>query len=758
MDDEMSLVKGLRLGVWAWQEFSREGKLLFVDGNMEALEGVEDALPRQIVFASMGETVREDWVREHTAEFDYILSIAGLEREREPEKVLSLWRGLLKPEGKLLLGMNNRFGLRYFCGDRDPYTGRSFDGVDGYQRAYRRPEDGFCGRMYSLVELRGMLQASGWEHAKFYAALPDLENCTLIYAEGALPKEDLANRLFPTYNYPDAVFLEEKELYSGIVANGMFHEMANAYFIECSPTGAFSDVTHVTSSMERGREHAFFTVIRGSGQVEKRAAYPEGRAHLCRMADYMERLRARGISVVEGRMEDGRYVMPYLTGENGLLYLERLLREDREAFLSALDCFCDLVLQSSEIEKADLRDGEGAVLRYGYPDMVPWNSFYQDGEVLFFDQEFCEEHYPANAVLVRTVDQFQALWERMYGSGFPPDFLYRRYGLMEQRERWQRMAWKFLEKVRKEKELRLYRGKCRHDSQTVYTNRQRVNYSVEEYQRLFVDIFRGLEGKKLVLFGSGRYADQFLAMYGKRYPVEFVIDNNEKRWGEALSGISICSPDMLRGWTEGKYRVIICIKDYLSVLRQLDGMGVRDYAIFDPSRDYPRAENSMREPVQTADEEAEGQKPKKYHVGYIAGVFDLFHIGHLNMFRRAKEQCDYLIVGVVTDEGVRKGKETEPFIPFGERIEMVRACRYVDEAVEIPEHYAGTRDAWKMYHFDAQFSGSDYINDNYWLAEKEFLEKHGATLVFFPYTEQTSSTKIKALIHQRLGDIASDKA
>lgn len=274
---------------------------------------------------------------------------------------------------------------------------------------------------------------------------------------------------------------------------------------------------------------------------------------------------------------------------------------------------------------------------------------------------------------------------------------------------------------------------------------------------MFVDIFQGLEGKRLVIFGSGRYADQFLALYGKRHPVDFILDNSEKRWGGKLSGVPVCSPDTLRDLPLEEYRVIICIKDYLSVLRQLDEMGIKDYAIFDPSRDYPRVENTMREPVQAADEEAEGQKPKKYHVGYTAGVFDLFHIGHLNMFRRAKEQCEHLIVGVVSDAGVRKYKEVEPFIPFDERVEIVRSCRYVDEAVEIPENYGGTRDAWRMYHFDVQFSGSDYVNDSSWLVEKEFLEKHGATMVFFPYTEQTSSTKIKALIEQRLEKIAIGK-
>jgi len=142
--------------------------------------------------------------------------------------------------------------------------------------------------------------------------------------------------------------------------------------------------------------------------------------------------------------------------------------------------------------------------------------------------------------------------------------------------------------------------------------------------------------------------------------------------------------------------------------------------------------------------------PKKYHTGYIAGVFDLFHIGHLNMFKKAKEQCDYLIVGVVTDEGVMDYKKGYPYIPFHERLEIVSSCRYVDKAVEIPYHYSGTRNAYKMYHFDCQFSGSDYMDNPDWLGEKTFLEKQGADLVFFPYTEGTSSTKIKSIIERSL--------
>ena len=164
-------------------------------------------------------------------------------------------------------------------------------------------------------------------------------------------------------------------------------------------------------------------------------------------------------------------------------------------------------------------------------------------------------------------------------------------------------------------------------------------------------------------------------------------------------------------------------------------MDIKDISVYDPRLDYERPLKQTCHPQDTV--------PKKYHVGYIAGVFDLFHIGHLNLFKRAKEQCDYLIVGVVSDEQVIQSKKTRPYISFEERLEIVQSCRYVDEAVGIPVDKPNTEDAYYMYHFDVQFSGSDYANDPNWLARKVFLQQHGADMVFFPYTETTSSTKIK---------------
>ncbi len=744
-DQTQELINGIKCGLLQWYDFEQDAKVLYIGDSKDALAEMLIDKSFAVVCAPVEQSCNTEWTQEYKGGFDYLIAVEALECTENPEQVLQNWRSLLKEEGRLLLGMNNRFGIRYFCGDRDPYTGRNFDGIEGYRRAYDKKEDVFRGRCYSRNEMEKMLRAAGWNFFRFFSVLPDLQNPGLIYAEDYLPNEDLANRLFPTYNYPDTVFLEEAPLYESLENNGLFHKLANAWLIECGSKEALCDVLHVTCSMERGRESALCTVVRRTGIVEKRAVYPEGEARLEKLAAHAKELKERGIPVVDTKLEGGVCQMPLIQAEVGQVYLKKLLRTDRERFLQEMDHFRDLILRSSAIVESDQGDGEGAILRKGYVDMVPLNSFYIDGEFVFYDQEFCEENYPANAIISRMVGTFYAGNVELMKI-LPVEELYERYGLTKYRERWQRMEGEFLRDLRKERELRIYHEACRGNVETIYANRQRMNFSTDEYQRLFVDIFRNVEGRKLILFGSGHFTKKFLAMYGQDYPVYAIVDNNEHKWGQELEGIGICSPAIFEELPSGEYKVLICIKNYLSVVRQLEELGVKEYGIFDAGKDYPR----KRKPIAQTQMQIAQTERKRYHTGYISGVFDLFHVGHLNMFKRAKEQCEYLIVGVVSDEGVRKYKEVEPFVPYEERAEMVRSCRYVDEVVKIPLEFRGVREAYQMYHFDCQFSGSDYKNNPDWLADKEFLEKHGSDMVFFPYTESTSSSKLKQLIEKRL--------
>ena len=130
-------------------------------------------------------------------------------------------------------------------------------------------------------------------------------------------------------------------------------------------------------------------------------------------------------------------------------------------------------------------------------------------------------------------------------------------------------------------------------------------------------------------------------------------------------------------------------------------------------------------------------------IGYTTGVFDLFHIGHLNLLRRAKEQCDYLIVGVSVDELVLyKGKHA--VIPFEERIEIVRNIKYVDKAV--PQVNMNKIEAWEKYHFHKMFVGDDWKGTDKWNKIEDEMRSVGVELVYFPYTKGTSSTLINQVL------------
>lgn len=136
---------------------------------------------------------------------------------------------------------------------------------------------------------------------------------------------------------------------------------------------------------------------------------------------------------------------------------------------------------------------------------------------------------------------------------------------------------------------------------------------------------------------------------------------------------------------------------------------------------------------------------KRYRVGYTTGVFDMFHIGHLNILRRAKEQCDYLIVGVSTDELVKEYKNKTPIIPFEERAEIVQSIDCVDRV--IAQENRDKYEAWRELKFDVMFVGDDWKGKPLFMKVEEEFKKVGVDVVYFPYTKDTSST----ILREKLG-------
>jgi len=128
-------------------------------------------------------------------------------------------------------------------------------------------------------------------------------------------------------------------------------------------------------------------------------------------------------------------------------------------------------------------------------------------------------------------------------------------------------------------------------------------------------------------------------------------------------------------------------------------------------------------------------------IGYTTGVFDMFHVGHLNVLRRARERCDHLIVGVTTDElcVARKGKS--PVIPFAERLEVVAGVRYVDRVVA--QSSMDKIAAWQQHPFNRMFVGDDWRGSEQWNRYEGEFGELGVELVYLPYTVHTSSTLLR---------------
>lgn len=131
-------------------------------------------------------------------------------------------------------------------------------------------------------------------------------------------------------------------------------------------------------------------------------------------------------------------------------------------------------------------------------------------------------------------------------------------------------------------------------------------------------------------------------------------------------------------------------------------------------------------------------------IGYASGAFDMFHIGHLNLLRRASLMCDYLLVGVILDETYTEVRGKPPMVPFEERLAIVRSIKFVDAAVGDPFH--DKMKTWAMYRFDVLIKGDDWKDTPKAAGLLGALQEHGIPVAFVPYTQHTSSTRLRQRI------------
>lgn len=141
---------------------------------------------------------------------------------------------------------------------------------------------------------------------------------------------------------------------------------------------------------------------------------------------------------------------------------------------------------------------------------------------------------------------------------------------------------------------------------------------------------------------------------------------------------------------------------------------------------------------------------KKYKVGYTTGVYDMFHIGHLNVLKNAKNYCDSLIVGVTTDDVSLKSKGKSPIIPYEERSEIVKSIRYVDRVVPQTGYDIESKvNAWEILKFDVMFVGSDWQGTDKWNEIETIFKQYNVDIVYLPHTDGISSTQLREIISKK---------
>lgn len=233
-----------------------------------------------------------------------------------------------------------------------------------------------------------------------------------------------------------------------------------------------------------------------------------------------------------------------------------------------------------------------------------------------------------------------------------------------------------------------------------------------------------------------------MLVYGnsfKKKPL-FAVDNDAQKQGTEKMGVLIKAPEAIKELHPADFYVVICCASYLTIAKQLEELGVVDFQYYRPIPLERTVCYTLSDGKLCA--VAEGSAVEKpYEVGYAPGVFDLFHVGHLNLLRNAKSRCEYLIVGVLTDELVAYFKKRNPVIPYAQRAAIVSAIEYVDRVVPVDFSNTYKLDAWKRYHYDCHFSGNDHGTD--WEEDLRKLREVGSNMEFFKYTGATSSTKIR---------------
>lgn len=424
----------LRTGLLAWYDFPEKADVLEIGAGVGALTGMlcERVQSVSAVESSMfkARTISKRYMKYDNLDiyagdlpdlhimkkFDLIILVDILPRiadgSTEPKpyiEYLEMLRGYLKLDGKILIAMDNRFALKFFCGARNPYTEEPFGELSGAQKG---------AHLFSREEISFIIREAGFPFIKFFYPLPDYRLPSVVYTDEMLPKSDMNDYFFSYDPTSDTRVLQENELYMDIIDNGAFSFMANSFLIECSRESNLSAVDMAIISSNRGpTESSVISISKKKNQVLNQAVFKVGEKKIKSIAKNMEELYSRGIDIVPIKLDNGKMKHEYIMGNNPKAkrlstWFTQTLPKDKEKVLSIFDRLWASILQSSApapdtanalLNRRSTDFDWGVILKKAFLSMVPSNIIYDEGRLIFFNQEFVKENYPAKYPMFRAI-------------------------------------------------------------------------------------------------------------------------------------------------------------------------------------------------------------------------------------------------------------------------------------------------------------------------------------------------------------------
>lgn len=403
--------------------------------------------------------------------FDYITLIGVLEYQGSYTNTsdpycdfLKKIKGLLKPEGKLLIAIENQYGLKYWCGAREDHTGIPFDGMNQYTLTERKI------RTFSKKALENLIKRSGFKRTYFYYPMPDYKLPTVIYSQDFLPRnENMQNVRY--YYVPDKATLlaQEEKIYKDIIQNNVFEFFSNSYLVECSDSDDIGKIIFASMSSERIPEYRIGTRFTKDNKVEKFSLVKSfGENHIVQIKENENNLKMHGIKVCPSKIEGRKIILDYIDAPLCEEYLLNLLSENKLNLACKIwDNLYEQIIKSSEevtFEKNILytfglkinsdREVYGNILKTGYLDMILRNAFFIEEKMYWFDQEWILENIPAKYILYRALKEFYISFPDM-NKKLPMEKMIKRYHMQNIWKDFETLEALFVSSVMDQKHLSL---------------------------------------------------------------------------------------------------------------------------------------------------------------------------------------------------------------------------------------------------------------------------------------------------------------